>query len=73
MVSAVAILALVALLMVGLLVGARDSAAVAAALEHEWSTGQVEGHVNTLKLVKRAAFGRAGFASLRRRVLRAAA
>lgn len=37
------------------------------------SNGQVEGHVNTLKLVKRAAFGRAGFASLRHRVLRASA
>jgi transposase len=51
----------------------RDDAAVAAALEHEWSNGQVEGHVNKLKLLKRAAFGRAGFASLRRRVLRATA
>lgn len=51
----------------------RDSAAVAAAREHEWCNGQVEGQVNTLKLVKRAAFGRAACASLRRRVLRASA
>lgn len=50
----------------------RDSAAVEAALTHEWSSGQVEGRVNKLKLIKRAMFGRAGFPLLRRRVLRAA-
>jgi transposase len=51
----------------------RDYAAVAAALESAWSTGPVEGYVNKLKLVKRAAYGRAGFASSRRRVLCTAA
>ena len=44
-------------------------AAVAAALTSEWSSGQVEGQVNKLKLVKRGMFGRAGFAFLRRRFL----
>lgn len=47
----------------------RDQAAVQAALDHEWSSGQVEGQVNRLKLVKRQAYGRAGFALLRRRYL----
>jgi len=42
---------------------------VAAALAYAWSSGQVEGHVNKLKLVKRGMFGRAGFACLRRRFL----
>jgi len=51
---------------------AQDRLAVAAALSSEWSNGQVEGHVNKLKLVKRAMFGRAGFPLLRRRVLGAA-
>jgi len=45
---------------------------VDAALRLEWSNGQVEGHINKLKLVKRAMYGRAGFPLLRRRVLRAA-
>ncbi len=47
----------------------RDQAAVQAALDHAWSSGQVEGQVNRLKLVKRQAYGRAGFALLRRRYL----
>jgi transposase len=47
----------------------RDQPAVQAALEHAWSSGQVEGQVNRLKLVKRQAYGRAGFALLRRRYL----
>ncbi len=51
---------------------AQDRDAVEAALRLEWSNGQVEGHVNKLKLVKRAMFGRAGFPLLRRRVLGAA-
>jgi len=51
---------------------AQDRLAVAAALRSAWSNGQVEGHVNKLKLVKRAMFGRAGFPLLRRRVLGAA-
>ncbi|HEX5502448.1 MAG TPA: transposase [Thermomicrobiales bacterium] len=50
----------------------RDLAAVAAALTETWSSGQVEGQVNRLKLVKRAMFGRANADLLRRRVLRAA-
>ncbi len=47
----------------------RDYAAVRAALEHAWSSGQVEGQVNRLKLVKRSMYGRASFALLRRRFL----
>ncbi len=47
----------------------RDQPAVQAALDHSWSSGQVEGQVNRLKLVKRQAYGRAGFALLRRRYL----
>jgi len=47
----------------------RDQAAVAAALEYAWSSGQVEGQVNKLKRVKRGMFGRASFACLRRRFL----
>src|SRR5438067_534158 len=50
----------------------RDRAAVEAALHYEWSNGQAEGQVNRLKLLKRAMYGRAGFALLRRRVLRVA-
>jgi transposase len=37
-----------------------------------YPSGQVEGQVNRLKLVKRAMFGRAGFAFLRQRFLLAA-
>jgi transposase len=47
----------------------RDEAAVAAALAHPWSSGQVEGQVSRLKLVKRQMYGRAKFDLLRRRVL----
>lgn len=47
----------------------RDEAAVRAALEHEWSQGQVEGQVNRLKLIKRQMFGRANFDLLKARVL----
>jgi len=47
----------------------RDQAAVLAALTYEWSQGQVEGQVNRLKLIKRHAYGRAGFELLRHRVL----
>ena len=46
--------------------------AVKAALECEWSNGQVEGQVNRLKLVKRQMYGRAKFDLLRARVLHAA-
>jgi len=47
----------------------RDWAAVAAGLELPWSSGQTEGQVNRLKLLKRQMFGRAGFDLLRRRLL----
>lgn len=46
-----------------------DYTAVKAALSYEWSSGQVEGQVNRLKLIKREMYGRANFALLRRRVL----
>jgi transposase len=49
-----------------------DLQAVWAALEYEWSNGQVEGHVHRLKLVKRAMYGRGKLDLLRARVLRAA-
>lgn len=51
----------------------RDYAAVKAALGYEWSQGPVEGHVNRIKTIKRQMYGRAGFALLRRRVLRESA
>jgi len=38
---------------------------------HDWSSGQVEGQVNKLKMIKRTMFGRAGFNLLRARVLHA--
>jgi transposase len=47
----------------------KDEAAVRAALSLPWSNGQVEGHVNRLKLIKRMMYGRGGFDLLRRRVL----
>ena len=47
-----------------------DEAAVAAALSEPWSSGQVEGQVNRLKLIKRAGYGRAGLPLLRARVRR---
>jgi transposase len=50
----------------------RDKAAVVAGLSSEWSNGQVEGQVNRLKMLKRQTYGRAGFALLKARVLRAA-
>jgi transposase len=50
----------------------QDEAAVSAALSDPWSNGPVEGHVNRLKTIKRQMYGRAGFALLRARVLKAA-
>jgi transposase len=50
----------------------QDEAAVSAALTESWSNGPVEGQVNRLKTIKRQMYGRAGFALLRARVLRAA-
>lgn len=46
-----------------------DYDAVAAALEYEWSQGQVEGQINRLKLIKKQMYGRANFDLLRQRVL----
>lgn len=46
-----------------------DYAAVKAALQYSYSNGPVEGQVNRLKLIKRQAYGRAGFDLLRKRVL----
>jgi transposase len=47
----------------------RDWAAVNAGLELPWSSGQTEGRVNRLKLLKRKTYGRATLAFLRRRFL----
>ena len=46
-----------------------DEAAVRAALTLPWSKGQVEGHTDRLKLLKRQMYGRASFDLLRRRFL----
>jgi transposase len=48
----------------------KDYEAVKAGLTLAWSQGPVEGHVHRLKLLKRQAYGRAGFQTLRKRVLR---
>ena len=50
----------------------RDEAAVRAGLALPWSSGQVEGQIHRLKLIKRQGYGRAGFDLLKRRVLGAA-
>ena len=47
----------------------RDRAAIEAALTYDWSSGQVEGQVTRLKLVKRQMFGRAKVDLLRKRFL----
>lgn len=44
-------------------------AAVKAAIETQWSNGQVEGHVNRLKTIKRLTYGRANFDLLWAKVL----
>jgi len=49
-----------------------ESAAALAALTDPWSTGQVEGHITRLKLLKRQMYGRANLDLLRLRVLHAA-
>ncbi|MGO8948019.1 MAG: transposase [Ktedonobacterales bacterium] len=51
----------------------RDRLAVEAAFVYAWNTGQVEGHVNRLKMLKRQMFGRASFDLLKQRVLSHAA
>lgn len=47
----------------------KDIAAVRAAVDTPWSTGQVEGQINRLKMIKRQMYGRAGFTLLRARVI----
>jgi transposase len=49
----------------------QDEAAVRAGVDLPWSNGPVEGHVNRLKAIKRAMYGRARFDLLRARVLAA--
>jgi Transposase and inactivated derivatives len=48
----------------------KDYEAVKNGLTLVWSQGPVEGHVHRLKLIKRLAYGRASFQTLRKRVLR---
>lgn len=50
----------------------QDAAAVHAALVMPWSSGQAEGQINKLKLLKRQTYSRASFDLLRRRILLAA-
>ena len=50
----------------------QDEQAVRAALMLPWSSGQVEGQVNRLKLVKRQSYGRAKLDLLRARLVHAA-
>lgn len=47
----------------------QDLDAVTAGLTLEWSSGVVEGHVNRVKTLKRAMYGRASFELLRPRIL----
>lgn len=49
----------------------QDEDAIRAAITLPWSSGQVEGQVNRLTLIKRSMYGRASFGLLRQRVLRA--
>lgn len=49
-----------------------ESAATLAALTEPWSTGQVEGQITRLKLLKRQMYGHANIDLLRLRVLHAA-
>ncbi|MCX4429828.1 transposase [Streptomyces mirabilis] len=47
----------------------QDLDAVTAGLTLRWSSGVVEGHVNRVKTLKRAMYGRASFELLRARIL----
>src|SRR4051812_29294298 len=47
----------------------QDGAAIRAALTTPWSSGQAEGQITRLKLIKRQMYGRASFDLLRQRVL----
>ncbi|GHO51194.1 hypothetical protein KSX_93570 [Ktedonospora formicarum] len=49
----------------------QDYSAIYAACSQPWSQGQVEGHVNRLKCLKRQLYGRAKFDLLRHKVLQA--
>jgi transposase len=49
----------------------REREPLEAAISEIWSNGRAEGHVNRLKLIKRQAYGQAGFELLRKRVLAA--
>ncbi|MGY2052254.1 ISL3 family transposase [Methylobacterium sp. JK268] len=49
-----------------------DGAAVRAALTEPWSSGQAEGQITRLKLIKRQSYGRAGLDLLKRRMILAA-
>ncbi|GJD34918.1 ISL3 family transposase ISMno5 [Methylobacterium aerolatum] len=46
-----------------------DAAAVTAALTEPWNSGQAEGQINRLKLIKRQSYGRAGLDLLQRRMI----
>ena len=50
----------------------QEEASIRAALSEPWSSGQVEGQVNRLKMLKRQMYGRAKLDLLRQRVLNAA-
>ncbi|MFD9618335.1 transposase [Streptomyces virginiae] len=47
----------------------RDFDAVTAGLSTPWSSGQVEGHVTRVELIKRMGYGRANLDLLRQRIL----
>jgi transposase len=47
----------------------REYNSLKAAVLLPWSSGQVEGQVNRLKLIKREMYGRASFTLLKQRVL----
>ena len=47
----------------------KDFDAVRAAAAHHWSSGQVEGQINRLKLIKRSMYGRGKLDLLRKRML----
>jgi transposase len=46
-----------------------DLAAITNAFRYPWSTGPVEGHINRVKLIKRAGYGRSKLPLLRARIL----
>lgn len=49
-----------------------DIAAVRSALTEPWSSGQADGQINRLKLIKRQCYGRASLGLLKRRMVLAA-